>query len=63
MATHLERPVTAMRRTATHPFTPAAVLLLAAAGVAGSLAQGQQPRVVSWVVLALCAGYAVSGSV
>jgi hypothetical protein len=52
------------RRAATHPLATAAVLLTTAAGTWGLWAVGAPyAPTLAWVVLALAAGYAVSGSV
>jgi hypothetical protein len=51
------------RRTLTHPLTPV-VVLGGAALLAGCLALISTPPVlVAWVVTAVSAGYAISGSV
>ena len=61
----MARPGTLARAWA-HPFVPAPVLAaiagLAGLGVAGAAA-APWPALLAWVVLALSAGYAVSGSV
>ena len=48
---------------ATHPLAPALVLTLADVVVAGGVWAGRLPVLLAWVVLALSAGYAISGSV
>ncbi len=56
-------PVSRTRRTLTHPLTPVAVLG-GAALLVGCLALTSTPPVlVAWVVTAVSAGYAISGSV
>lgn len=52
------------RRWATHPVAPAVGVALAAALLGGVLATGgdEPARIIGWVLLALAAGYAVSGS-
>jgi hypothetical protein len=51
----------------SHPFAPAPVLAVLAALTVGGLAaessSWQLPVLVAWVVLALSAGYSISGSV
>jgi hypothetical protein len=54
---------TAARRTLTHPVTPAVVLLTVAVALLGLSLTGEVPVLLPWVVLALSAGYAISGSV
>ncbi|MET9023731.1 hypothetical protein ABZV93_27535 [Actinopolymorpha sp. NPDC004070] len=54
------------RRHLTHPLAPAAALLLAALAVpalARWWAFATAPVLLAWVVLALAAGYSISGSV
>ena len=51
------------RRWVTHPLAPTAVLLPAAAGVLAWAGLGGPQPTLAWVVLALAAGYSVSGSV
>lgn len=53
-----------MRTVWAHPFAPAPVLVAAGAtaAVVGVLGAGL-PVLVAWAVLALSAGYAISGSV
>lgn len=53
----------ATRRTLTHPFVPAVVLCAAALSVGCLALVSTVPVLVAWVVLALSAGYAISGSV
>ena len=52
-----------MRTVSTHPVAPAAVLCVTALTVVLWTVAGQAPVALSWMVLALAAGYAVSGSV
>lgn len=53
-----------LRDAVTHPFTPAALLLCLAVGVGLSATVVSAITIlVAWVVLALSAGYAISGSV
>jgi hypothetical protein len=52
-------PAGTARRGWTHPLAPAPLLVVAAVAVATTGA----PVLVAWVVLALSAGYAISGSV
>lgn len=51
------------RRTITHPVAPAVVLCAAALSIACLSLLSSAPVLVAWVVLALSAGYAISGSV
>jgi len=51
------------RTQLTHPLTPALVLGGAGVGTAAAVWAGRLPVLVAWVVLALSAGYAISGSV
>lgn len=60
MTTNLVR---APRRLVNHPLTAAFASAAAALLVAPAVAFGGLPVVLSWVVLAFSAGYAISGSV
>lgn len=57
-----EMPARARTRL-THPLAPALLVGGAGVGVAGAVWAGRMPVLVAWVVLALAAGYAISGSV
>ncbi|RQX03907.1 hypothetical protein DLJ58_29040 [Micromonospora arida] len=47
----------------THPWTVAVVLMLIAVADAALVSAGALPVLSAWVVLALAAGYSISGSV
>jgi len=53
----------AARRRLTHPLTPALAITTAAGAVALWEGLGRAPVLLAWVVIALAAGYAISGSV
>jgi hypothetical protein len=50
-------------RSFAHPFAPGLGISLGAVGVASWQAWSDSPGVLSWVVMALAAGYSISGSV
>lgn len=52
-----------VRRSLTHPLTPGFLIAAAALGTAGWFLAAHAPVLVAWVVLALAAGYSISGSV
>lgn len=63
MSTAKGPAVTAVRRFLTHPLTPGVVIAAASLAVAGTELGANPPILVAWVVLALAAGYSISGSV
>jgi hypothetical protein len=50
-------------RSFAHPFAPGLGIALGAVGVAGWQAVADPAGLLSWVVVALAAGYSISGSV
>lgn len=52
-----------VRRALSHPLTPSVAVACAAAGVGGWEVLARPPILLAWVVLALAAGYSISGSV
>lgn len=54
---------TGWRSAVTNPVVDTALLVLLAVAVAACASVGGLPIVLAWVVAAVCAGYALSGSV
>ncbi|MGW5360134.1 hypothetical protein [Actinopolymorpha pittospori] len=63
MSTTVRRTRSPLVGSLTHPVAPGILIALAALGIGSWQALGHPPILLAWVVLALAAGYSISGSV